>query len=91
MRLLQAAGLPARRTGYHQVYGGTAVAGDVTCGDMRFEVKWRESLSKQLWEWLQGHDAVLLKRNRYPWLVLLPLDSYLELLTHHHHRQRSPE
>lgn len=44
------------------------------------EVKWREDLPKRLWEWLEGRGVLFLKRNRYPWLVVMPLDEFLRVV-----------
>ena len=46
----------------------------------RVEVKARRDGFKSLYLWLQNADVLLLKADRRPWLVVLPLETFKELL-----------
>jgi hypothetical protein len=48
----------------------------------RAEVKRRKSGMKQLYDWLNqsSPDVVAFRADRKPWLVVLPLDKFLELM-----------
>ena len=81
VKLLKSWGLEAKRTGYHQVFGGTESAPDVQCGSLCYEVKWQEGIADRLWEWVARHDALWLKKNGKPWLVVLPVEEYRRLIT----------
>lgn len=86
VKLLKSWGVEAKRTGYHQVFGGTKVAGDVTytCPQTRLELRGEckslESLPKWLWEYLGSHDALWLHKGHHPVLVVLPVEEYRRLL-----------
>jgi len=73
-------GLSAKRTGWRQTFGGTGEAPDVTCGDLQFEVKYKESNPKRLWDELGKHDALWLRRNGMKWLVVLDAVDYVRLI-----------
>ena len=85
VKLLQGWGLDAKRTGYHQVFGGTKAAADVICHqngvELHYECKHRESLPEWLWEYLGAHDALWLHKNGKARLVVLPVEEYRRLLT----------
>ena len=60
---------------------GGHFAGDVLVPRLgRVEVKARHDGFKQLYGWLDGADALALKADRRPWLLVLPLDRAMELL-----------
>jgi len=40
------------------------------------EVKNQEQLSAKLWEWLDGVEALFIKRNRKPYLVIMRLEDW---------------
>ena len=80
VKFLEKHGIPAKRTGWLQTFGGTGEAPDVTCGDLSFEVKYKENNPKRLWDELAGHDALWLRRNGYPWLVVLDAGDYVRLI-----------
>ena len=80
------------REGWKQVRDGTAEHGDVELRryrikdnrllqTMRYESKNREDVSDRLWEWVARHDALWLKKNGKPWLVVLPVEEYRRLIT----------
>lgn len=47
----------------------------------RGECKYRESFMRALWDWLIGKvDFLVIRRNRYPALVIITLDNYMDLL-----------
>jgi hypothetical protein len=77
-------GLEAKRTAHHQVFGGTSAASDVVCHqngvELHHELKHRESLPDYLWDYLGNHDALVLRRNGKPVLVVLPVEEYRRLL-----------
>lgn len=59
---------------------GGSYSGDVVALDLRWEVKVRRDGFRQLYRWLDGRDAVALKADRRPWLVVLPLTKLMQLL-----------
>lgn len=60
---------------------GGSFAGDVLAlGGLRFEVKARADGFRTLYAWLDGADALALKADRRPWLVVLPLDTLRTLI-----------
>ncbi len=87
VKLLKSWGVEAKRTGYHQVFGGTQAAADITytCPQtgvgLQGECKDRASLPEWLWEYLGAHDALWLKKSHHPILVVLPVEEYKRLLT----------
>jgi hypothetical protein len=85
VKLLKSWGLDAKRTGYHQVFGGTDCAPDVVCHqnalELRYEVKRLESFPNYLWDYLGAHDGLWMRRNDKEWLVVLPVEEYRRLLT----------
>jgi hypothetical protein len=50
----------------------------------RLEVKFGKHVPKKLYDWLSSSDGLLIKRasleERKPWLVVLPIDTFLYLL-----------
>lgn len=57
----------------------------------KIECKHRESISKQLWDWLEGDDFLVIKRNHKKPLVLMPLDTFVEMVKGGHPcQQRRP-
>lgn len=85
-----------RRKGYErerefaQLIGGSRVplsgaaggeyAGDVKGLGLLWEVKARKDGFKQLYGWLDGKDALAVRADRRPWLVVMPLETLLRLL-----------
>ena len=56
---------------------------DVEGLGMKFEVKARKDGFKQIYKWLLSEDkpdALALKADRKPWLVVMTLDRFLELM-----------
>lgn len=61
--------------------------GDVKFGPdckLQGECKHHENMNKKLWEWLEGNDALFIKRNHCEPLVVMTLDEYMKLLKEHH-------
>jgi len=56
--------------------------GDVVaeCLDLPVEVKNREDIPKRLWEWLEGKGALFIKRNNYPWLMVIEAEQGVRLM-----------
>jgi hypothetical protein len=48
----------------------------------RFECKARANGFSMLYRWLAGADALALKADHKEWLIVLPLEKYLEYLQH---------
>lgn len=81
----------AKLIGGERVYGsgafkqlGDELTGDVEGLGMKFEVKARKDGFKQLYQWLEKEDcvdALALKADHKQWLVVLPIDTFLELAT----------
>jgi Holliday junction resolvase len=61
---------------------GGSFSGDVIdpFGDI-WEIKVRKDGFKQLYAWLEGKDALAVRADRKPWLVVIPLERWLELVT----------
>ena len=59
---------------------GGRYAGDVIGLGMRWECKRRRDGFKQIYDWLDGADALAVRADRKPWLVVMPLDRLLELI-----------
>ena len=59
---------------------GGRYAGDVVGLGLKWECKRRKDGFKQLYSWLEGKDALALRADRRPWLVVMPLDRLLELI-----------
>lgn len=61
--------------------GATSYAkGDVEAYGMRFEIKARKDGFKQLYGWLEGNDAVIVKADRKEALVCLPISKFKEFM-----------
>ena len=76
-------GIPAVRVPMSGSLGGV-LKDDVIIGSIehpiaRCELKYRENLSVQLWEWLEGADYLCIKRNHKKPLVVMELDQFMEL------------
>lgn len=60
---------------------GGQFGGDVVLfNGWRAEVKSRRDGFRQIYSWLEGRDLLLLKADRRPWLVVLPLEHFKKLL-----------
>jgi hypothetical protein len=61
---------------------GQAYTGDVVGMGMTWECKARKDGFKQLYAWLSESaiDALAVKADRKPWLVCLPLETFLTLM-----------
>jgi len=49
-------------------------------GEIPVEVKHRNDIADRLWTWLQGRAALFVKRDRRPWLVVMPLAAMVDLI-----------
>lgn len=71
-------GLDAKRV---PLSGSTDFAkGDVIVNGMTIEVKWRGNGFKSLYTWLENKDALAIKADRKDFLIVMPLDTFVELL-----------
>ena len=64
---------------------GGSYVGDVKALGLTWEAKVRGDGFKQLYAWLNGKDALAVKADRKPWLVVMPLETWLErmeVITH---------
>ena len=59
---------------------GGDFAGDVQVLGLTWEVKARGDGFHQLYAWLAAHDALALRADRKPWLVVLPMDRFLDCI-----------
>lgn len=59
---------------------GGVYAGDVKAWGLTWEVKARRDGFRQLYRWLDGKDALAVKADRRPWLVILPLATFQRLI-----------
>ena len=62
-------------------YASDVIIGSIDHPIARLELKFRESISKLLWEWLSPKevDYLMIKRSRYEPLVIMTLDQFIEL------------
>lgn len=49
-------------------------------GNWKAELKHRESISKQLWAWLEGVDVLALKRNNHKTLIVMDFRTFIDLI-----------
>lgn len=82
--MLREKGIPAERVPLSGSMGG-AFADDIVIGTlqnpiMRGEAKHRENINKQLWEWLNGVDFTILKRNHKEPIVLITFEEFVEYI-----------
>jgi len=59
---------------------GGSYTGDVVGLGLRWECKRRKDGFRQLYDWLDGADALAVRADRRPWLVVMPLETLLELI-----------
>lgn len=59
---------------------GGRFAGDVVGLGMTWEVKRRANGFRELYKWLEGKDALAVRADRREWLVVIPLERFLELI-----------
>lgn len=59
---------------------GGRFAGDVVGLGLRWEVKRRENGFRQLYGWLGNADALAVRADRREWLVVMPLERFMELV-----------
>jgi len=59
---------------------GGSYTGDVIGLGLRWECKRRRDGFKQLYDWLDGADALAVRADRKPWLVVMPLETLLEIV-----------
>ncbi|MHB1702258.1 MAG: hypothetical protein ACYCSN_19410 [Acidobacteriaceae bacterium] len=58
---------------------GGSYTGDVVAAGLRFECKVRSDGFKQLYEWLGVNDALAVKADRRPWLIVMTLEKWKEM------------
>lgn len=59
---------------------GGEFSGDVVDSrGWRWEVKRRRNGWQELYKWLDGADVLAVRADRRPWLVVMPLDRFLDL------------
>lgn len=62
--------------------GGSTIKGDVLVGSgdsmFRIEVKNQEAISDKLWQWIEGNEGLVLKKNNRPFLLLVNLEELLK-------------
>ncbi len=73
VKLLKRLGFNARRTGFIQSAVGREVPDVLTKDGLRIEVKVGSQVPKCLYNWLEGMDAVICRRDREYWLLIIPL------------------
>ena len=59
---------------------GGRFAGDVVGLGMTWEVKRRSDGFRELYKWLEGKDALAVRADRREWLVVMPLERFLQLV-----------
>ena len=73
-------GIPSERIPLSGSFGGKYNC-DVVIGTpehplAKIECKFRQNISKQLWDWLDGNDYLVVKRNHHKPLVIMDLDQF---------------
>ncbi|MHB1701890.1 MAG: hypothetical protein ACYCSN_17520 [Acidobacteriaceae bacterium] len=68
---------------------GGSFSGDVVAGGLRFECKVSASGFKQLYEWLGDNDALAVKADRKPWLIVMTLEKWKEVVAGESQRQKN--
>lgn len=58
---------------------GGSHSGDVVALGLKWEAKVRRDGFKQLYAWLEGRDALAVRADRKPWLIVMPLDTFRRL------------
>ena len=58
---------------------GGSYTGDVKALGLTWEAKVRGDGFKQLYGWLEGRDALAVKADCKPWLVVMPVETFLSL------------
>lgn len=59
---------------------GGRFAGDVVGLGMTWEVKRRSDGFRELYKWLEGKDALAVRADRREWLVVIPLERFLQMV-----------
>lgn len=59
---------------------GGSYTGDVVGLGLKWEVKRRADGFRELYKWLDGKDALAVRADRREWLVVMPLERFMELL-----------
>lgn len=59
---------------------GGSYTGDVKGLGITWECKVRGNGFKQLYDWLEGKDALAVKADRKQWLVVMPIEKYMEMV-----------
>jgi hypothetical protein len=75
--IFESHGFDATRDGWKQVKEDP---GDVTLCGHKIECKHREMIGNYLWEWLGDNFALVFRKNRKPNLVLMSIDTFMELM-----------
>lgn len=82
-KLLTENGIPAERIPLSGSFGGKydcdVVIGTPESPIARVECKHRENISKQLWEWLDGNDYLVVKRNNHKNLVVMDIEEFIRV------------
>jgi Holliday junction resolvase len=81
VNLLIGAGHKARRTAPLQTFKQNDmpdVLAEIEGKEVSFEVKLRKDSFKTIYKFLEGNDFLALKANGEKWLVVQPLEQYLE-------------
>jgi len=68
---------------------GGSYTGDVIAHGLRFEAKVRADGFKQLYEWLGTNDALAVKADRKPWLIVMTLDKWQEVVASERQRPKN--
>lgn len=61
-------------------YKDDVIIGSIDQPLMRYECKNRENIADYMWDWQEGVDAVVIKKNHKKPLVVITLDQYIELI-----------
>ncbi|MDD3089374.1 MAG: hypothetical protein WC261_10625 [Synergistaceae bacterium] len=78
VNMLKESGIDAKRV---PLSGATDFQkGDIVANGMTGEVKIRGSGFKQIYDWLAAHDFLAIKADRQQYLVVLPIEKFIELL-----------
>jgi len=78
-RLLQDAGIDCQRIPLSGASAFTPSC-DLLIGEDQAEVKIRGNGFKKLYDWLAGNQYLFVKADRRPYLVVMTLDSFIEMV-----------
>ena len=82
-RTLTEGGIPSERIPLSGSFGGKydcdVVIGTPDAPKAKIECKFRENISLQLWDWLEGNDYLMIRRSNKKPLVVMSIEEFIRL------------